>query len=117
LTGLSAYGLVAHSLALHTFTTGAIGCAIGAMITRTALEQTGREPIAKGAERFCYALLIVATLARVLGPWLHPAATAQSLVVSGGGWCDALFVYLVSYFGYLISPALTLLESDAASGK
>lgn len=117
LTGLSAYGLIAHSLALHTFTTGAIGCAIGAMITRTALEQTGRKPIARAAESFSYALLVVAALARVLGPWLYPAATAQWLVVAGVGWSAALLVYLVHYFGYLISPALTLPEADAASGK
>ncbi|AIO67834.1 NnrS family protein [Burkholderia oklahomensis] len=117
LIGLSAYGLVAHSLALHTFTTGAIGCAIVGMITRTALEHTGREQVARAAERVCYGLLIVATLARILGPWLAPAATAQWLVVAGIGWSAALVVYLARYAGRLTSPGMIPSGSDAKPGK
>ncbi|KVN05412.1 MULTISPECIES: NnrS family protein [unclassified Burkholderia] len=117
LTALSAYGLVAHSLALHTFTTGAIGCAIIGMITRTALEQTAREPVANFAERVCYGLLIAATLARVAGPWLAPAATAQWLVVAGVAWAAALLVYVARYAGRLVSPALAAPGSDAKSGE
>ncbi|MBB5463284.1 uncharacterized protein involved in response to NO [Paraburkholderia sp. Cpub6] len=40
---LAAPGVVAHSVAIHTFTVGVIGCAIIAMITRTARGHTGRE--------------------------------------------------------------------------
>ncbi|KGR98408.1 NnrS family protein [Burkholderia sp. ABCPW 111] len=117
LTALSAHGLVAHSLALHTFTTGAIGCAIVGMITRTALEHTGRELAASAVERICYGLLIVATLARVLGPWLVPAATAQWLVVAGIGWSAALLVYLARYAVFLMSPAMAAPGSDTSSGS
>ncbi|ABC37661.1 NnrS family protein [Burkholderia thailandensis] len=113
LTALSAYGLVAHSLALHAFTTGVIGCAIIGMITRTALEHTGREPVANVAERVCYGLLIAATLARVAGPWLAPAATAQWLVAAGVGWTAALLVYVACYAGLLTSPAPAAPGSDA----
>lgn len=116
LTALSAYGFVAHSLALHTFTTGAIGCAIVGMITRTALEHTGREPVAKLAERICYGLLIVATLARVAGPALAPAATTQWLAVAGIGWTAALLVYVVRYAGLLMSPAPSAPGPGARSG-
>ncbi|MFP3245541.1 MAG: NnrS family protein, partial [Paraburkholderia sp.] len=37
LLGLSSLNLVAHTVAIHAFTVGAVGCAIAAMITRTAL--------------------------------------------------------------------------------
>ncbi|MET5013236.1 NnrS family protein, partial [Burkholderia pseudomallei] len=77
-------------------------CAIVGMITRTALEHPGRDPVAKLAERICYGLLNVATLARVAGPALAPAASAQWLAVAGISWTAALVVYVVRAAGLLM---------------
>ncbi|WP_240975355.1 NnrS family protein [Paraburkholderia aromaticivorans] len=72
LLGLAALGVASHSVAIHTFTVGAVGSAIIGMITRTARGHTGRELVAGLVALACYSLLVIATLVRVLGPWLMP---------------------------------------------
>lgn len=58
---LSVAGVVPHSLAVHVLTVGAIGGAIIAMVTRTALGHTGRKLVAGPWERLCYWLMIPGT--------------------------------------------------------
>lgn len=68
LLALAAAGAVPHSLAIHALTIGAIGCAIIAMITRTALGHTGRPLVAGRSEIASYCLMIAAAIMRVFGP-------------------------------------------------
>ncbi|MGF6851913.1 uncharacterized protein involved in response to NO [Paraburkholderia sp. CI3] len=98
---LAAPGVVAHSVAIHTFTVGVIGCAIIAMITRTARGHTGRELVAGRVETACYGLFILATLIRVLGPWLAPQFTMAWIYASGLCWAAALVLYCVRYAAWL----------------
>jgi uncharacterized protein involved in response to NO len=104
LLALSALGLVAHTLAIHAFTVGAIGCAIMAMITRTARGHTGRKLVAGGVEIACYALLVLAALIRVLGPWLAPQWLTFWINASGACWALAFAVYCYRYAGWLVTP-------------
>jgi len=104
LLALAALGVVAHSVAMHAFTVGAIGCAIVAMITRTARGHTGRPLVAGRMELACYALLVAAALVRTLGPWLAPQALVLWIDVSGACWIAALAVYCARYAGWLASP-------------
>ncbi|SEF14053.1 uncharacterized protein involved in response to NO [Burkholderia sp. WP9] len=101
LLALAAAGAVPHSLAIHALTIGAIGCAIIAMITRTALGHTGRPLVAGRAEITSYWLMIVAAIVRVFGPWLASGATAVWIDIAGICWSAALIVYLVKYVPYL----------------
>lgn len=103
---LAALGFVAHSLAIHAFTVGAVGCAIVAMITRTARGHTGRPLVAGRAEMASYGLLVLAALMRVLVPVLWPQQTLVAIDVSGACWVVAFVVYCGRYAGWLWSPRL-----------
>lgn len=101
LLAAAALGLVSHSLAIHALTVGAMGGAIIAMITRTALGHTGRMLVAGPVEIAAYWLMIAAALARVFGPLVMPGTTAIWLDVAGGAWCAALILYLIRYVPFL----------------
>lgn len=103
---LAAMGLVPHSLAIHALTVGAIGCAIIAMITRTALGHTGRPLVAGHAEVVSYWLMVIAALLRVFGPWFAGDMGGIWIDAAGTCWCAALIVYLVRYTPYLTSPRI-----------
>lgn len=99
-------GFVSHSIAIHALTVGAMGGAIIAMITRTALGHTGRMLVAGPFEVASYWLMIVAAVARVIGPLAFGGATQLWLDIAGGAWCAAFVVYLIRYAPYLSTPRL-----------
>jgi uncharacterized protein involved in response to NO len=101
---LAALGVVAHSLAIHTFTVGAVGGAIMAMITRTARGHTGRALVAGPVDIVCYALIVVAALIRVLVPALAPGQTVIAIDVSAACWILAFACYFARYAGWLATP-------------
>lgn len=103
---LASCGYVAHSLAMHAFTVGAIGCAIIAMITRTARGHTGRPLVAGRIEIACYGLLMLAAVMRVVVPALVPAWTLAAIDVSAVCWIAAFAAYCVRYAGWLCRPRL-----------
>nr|WP_269745254.1 NnrS family protein [Paraburkholderia graminis] len=101
---LAATGIVPHSLAIHALTAGAMGCAIIAMITRTALGHTGRMLVAGRAEIASYWLMIAAALLRVFGPLLAVSATGAWVDAAAVCWIAALVLYLLKYAPYLTAP-------------
>lgn len=101
---LSAAGVVAHSLAVHVLTVGAIGGAIIAMITRTALGHTGRKLTAGPWERLCYGLVIGAAILRAFGPLVPGVPYGAWVDASGTLWVVALAAYAIRYLPYLVSP-------------
>lgn len=102
----AALGFVSHSLAIHALTVGAMGGAIIAMITRTALGHTGRALVAGPFEVASYWLMIAAALARVFGPMAFAASAGVWVDMAGGLWCAALIVYLVRYVPFLSAPRI-----------
>jgi uncharacterized protein involved in response to NO len=100
---LAAFDVVPHSLAIHALTVGALGCAIIAMITRTALGHTGRRLVAGPYEITAYWLMIAAAVVRVFGPLCAPSITSTWIDVAAGFWLAAMAVYLLRYTGYLTS--------------
>lgn len=101
---LSAAGLVPRSIALHALTVGALGGAIIAMITRTALGHTGRRLVAGSTEIACYCLVIAAAIVRVFGPLLTSGWTTWWIDVAGLCWCVAFALYARQYWPYLTRP-------------
>ncbi|MBB5446849.1 MULTISPECIES: NnrS family protein [unclassified Paraburkholderia] len=65
------------------------------------IEYTGRELVAGRVEIACYGLFILATLIRVLGPWLAPQFTMAWRYASGLCWAAALGLYYVRYAAWL----------------
>lgn len=106
LLACAALGFVPHSLAIHALTVGAMGGAIIAMITRTALGHTGRALVAGPFEVASYWLMIAAALARVFGPMAFAASAGMWVDIAGGLWCAALIVYLVRYVPFLSAPRI-----------
>lgn len=101
---LSAAGWVPHSIALHALTVGALGGAIIAMITRTALGHTGRPLVAGSIDIACYCLVIAAAILRVAGPLLASGWTASWVDAAGLCWCAAFALYARQYWPYLTRP-------------
>ncbi|MEX3955430.1 NnrS family protein [Trinickia sp. EG282A] len=104
LLALSAAGWVPHSIAVHALTVGALGGAIIAMITRTALGHTGRMLVAGRAEIACYCLVIAAAVLRVFGPLLAIRWSAGWIDGAGLCWCVAFALYAYQYWPYLTRP-------------
>nr|WP_175800161.1 NnrS family protein [Burkholderia anthina] len=104
LLALSFAGVVAHSLAMHALTVGAIGGAIIAMITRTALGHTGRTLVAGPWEQLCYWLVIGAGVIRVFGPLVPGVPYGVWLDASGACWIVAFLAYTVRYAPFLLAP-------------
>lgn len=104
LLALASMGLVSHSIAIHAFTVGAMGCAIIAMITRTALGHTGRVLIAGTAEIWSYWLMLTSAVSRVLGPWLNSHYAIIWIWLAAVCWIAALSIYVIKYAKFLIQP-------------
>lgn len=98
----AALGWGDRSTALHALTAGAIGGAIIAMITRTALGHTGRMLRTGRAEHFAYAAIALAALVRVAGPALLP----REVWIGGASvlWVAAFVTYLWRYTPWLMAP-------------
>jgi len=98
----AALGWGDRSTALHALTAGAIGGAIIAMITRTALGHTGRLLRTGRAENFAYAAIALAALVRVVGPALLP----RDLWIGAASvlWVAAFVAYLWRYTPWLMAP-------------
>ena len=100
--GAAALGWGDRSTALHALTAGAIGCAIVAMVTSTALGHTGRQLRAGRAETCAYAAIALAALVRVVGPMLLPRGVWIS--AASALWVAAFAVYLWRYAPWLLAP-------------
>lgn len=106
LLALAAMGLISHSIAMHAFTVGVMGCAIIAMITRTALGHTGRTLIAGTAEIWSYGLMLTSALLRVFGPWLNSRYSLIWICLAAVCWIAALTIYAIKYSKILIYPRI-----------
>ena len=105
LLGLHAFGFpVAAALGDHALSTGAVGGMIIGMITRTARGHTGLPLQVNRMEVTAYVLVLLAALARVVGPLLTPAEYVSTLSAAGALWSAAFLLYLVVYLPLLIAP-------------
>lgn len=102
--GLAALGLAPPSIATHAFTVGCIGTMIYGMITRVALGHSGRPMRVSPFIALGYALISIAALARVLGPWIFPQQALVAFEVSGCLWVLAHAIFLIIYSPILCSP-------------
>ena len=113
LLGLSAFGLVTRSAAMHAFAAGSMGGLIIGMMARTALGHTGRVVRAGRWEWTAFVLVHVAALIRVaasLVPWEGLGAGdvyAWVLLVSGIAWSAAFMTFAIAYAPVLLGPKAT----------
>ncbi|MCE7969956.1 MAG: NnrS family protein [Leptolyngbya sp. PLA3] len=101
LLGLSAFGVVTRSAAIHALAVGSMGGLIIGMITRTALGHSGRPIRADRAEVAAYLLVLLAAALRVAAS-LAPPAYLASMLAAGVAWTTAFIIYLVAYTPVLL---------------
>lgn len=106
LLALASMGFVSHTISKHAFTVGAMGCAIIAMITRTALGHTGRVLVAGTAEIWSYGLMLTSAILRVFGPWLNSRNAIIWIWFASIFWIAALIIYVCKYSKFLIQPRI-----------
>lgn len=111
LSALSAYSLVASSLALHAFTLGGIGVLTLGMMARVSLGHTGRAMKASNAIAIAFALINIAALFRVLLPIAIPGWYENLIYVSTLFWLAAF-----SLFVFVYAPILAGARIDGQEG-
>ncbi|MGB0495030.1 MAG: NnrS family protein, partial [Kangiellaceae bacterium] len=99
------------SIVLHSFTLGAIGGMILAMISRVSLGHTGRPLKEPKIMKFAFAFILTAALTRTLVPVFFPAVLNQSILVSGILWIASFGLYL-----YFYAPMLVTTRKDGRAG-
>lgn len=96
LLGLSAFGLVTRSAAIHSLAVGSMGGLIIGMITRTALGHSGRLVRAGRLEVVAFILVLVAAGLRVAAA-LSPSFYLVGMFAAGTAWSAGFGLYVVSY--------------------
>jgi uncharacterized protein involved in response to NO len=105
LAGASALGAaIPPASALHALTAGAMGAMILAVMTRVGLGHTGRPLELPGRVVWCYALVNVAALVRVVAPLVAVESQRALLAASGLAWAAAFGLFAVWYAPILTKP-------------
>jgi uncharacterized protein involved in response to NO len=104
-------GLLIPSLATHALTVGVLGGLTIGMMTRTARGHTGRLLQADRFEMTAYAFVLMAAVARVVGPLAVPSAYMTCVLVSAAFWSLGFTIYLIRYW-----PILTRARVDGRPG-
>lgn len=104
LLGLSGFGLVPFSAALHALTAGAIGSMTLGMMCRVTLGHTGRDIIANPLTTLSFAFMIFAGLIRVFGPLLLPQYALFWIISSACLWSASFGLYIFTYLPMLWQP-------------
>lgn len=94
------------SAGVHALAVGATGGLIIGMVTRTARGHTGRPLVASKAEVLAYALVMAATVLRVVLPLVAPALYVFALVTAAMAWSAAFGIYLWVFTPWLVRTRL-----------
>ncbi len=89
--------------AWHLLTIGGMGGLILAMISRVSLGHTGRPLTPPRTMILAFALINLAALIRVFGPWGLPEKTLLFIDISGGFWVMAFIIFILNYGPMLMS--------------
>ena len=104
LLALFAAGLMDNvSAALHSFTVGAIGGMILAMISRVTLGHTGRPLKPHKLVSVAYTFILLSAAVRVVLPAWLPEMYNLSIGLAGVLWILAYAIYLIFYSSMLVS--------------
>lgn len=107
---------VAESVAIHAWTAGAMGTMILAVATRATLGHTGRGLTAGWGTAMVYALISLATLAR-LAVALEPRQFVLAVDTAGAAWIAAFVLYLGLYGPALLSPRVDRSPATPPAGE
>lgn len=95
---------VTSSAALHSFTAGAMGSLILAMIARVSLGHTGRKLAVRLGMKIGLALILLAGALRVLGGVFQADLGVHSYLLAALFWVAAFILFVIHYRSILMSP-------------
>lgn len=102
LLGLSGFGIVPFTSALHALTAGAIGSMTLGMMCRVTLGHTGREIKGSSMTTCSFSLMIFVGLLRVLGPLIFPVHANALIISSALMWALCFMIYVFIYAPMLL---------------
>jgi uncharacterized protein involved in response to NO len=102
LVAAAAFGFVAASAGIHSWTAGAIGMMTLAVMTRASLGHTGRALAASALTHTIYAAALLAAIARICAA-LEPRWFVPLLVFAGLAWTTAFWLFGLEYGPILFS--------------
>lgn len=96
--------LMPLTVALHGWTTGAIGLFTLGMMARVSLGHTGRAVRATPIMTMAFVLMALVAPVRVALPLLFPSLAEVMLVFAASGWIMAFLIFTWVYAPYLVRP-------------
>ncbi|GJL77123.1 MAG: hypothetical protein NPINA01_01120 [Nitrospinaceae bacterium] len=105
-TTVSALGLLPFSIALHTFTSGAIGSMTLGMMCRVTLGHTGRDKTATNLTKLSFFLMQGAAFMRVFGMMIAPDYSSGWIIGSATLWILCFAFFILIYAPMLWKPDL-----------
>lgn len=103
---LSLNGLIAETLAIHSFTVGTIGVMTLGMMARVALGHTGRTMQSSAPVNIAFVLINIAVVMRVLLPAFLPDFSAYWMQIAGISWILAFVLFSWVYLPVLIKSRI-----------
>lgn len=91
---------------LHVLAVGTLGLMTLGMMTRVTLGHTGRVIVASKLTTLAYALLIVALIVRVVGPFFGAAHWQAAMLLAAALWVASFALFVCGYGRYLLSPRI-----------
>lgn len=90
------------TVGVHTFTFGAMGLVIPAMLIRIAKGHTGRKVAFDRTDRAVLWIMIAGFAARIVAPQLYPAAYLQWIDLAAACWFAGFAILAWRYIPYLV---------------
>ncbi|AOE49984.1 NnrS family protein [Kangiella sediminilitoris] len=98
--------IVTVSAASHFLTAGALGCVVLGMISRVSLGHSGRPLQPKRITVIAFSIIILAALARSVGPLVLPDNILLIYQSSAGLWVLAYLIFVLIYWPVLTKPRI-----------
>lgn len=97
------FDVIPKSVAIHTFTAGAMGTFIIGMMSRVSLGHTGRPLKLPKGFTIAYVLITLSAIVRVASG-LMPEFYKEGILIAGAFWVSSFIVFIYYYFTILTSP-------------
>jgi uncharacterized protein involved in response to NO len=92
------------SVAIHTFTFGAMGLIVPAMLIRISNGHTGRKVAFDTYDKTVLRIMILGFIVRVIAPQLYPAAYLHWVALAAACWFACFSMLAWRYIPYLVKP-------------
>ncbi len=90
------------TISIHTFTFGAMGLIIPAMLIRISKGHTGRPVVFDSLDKTALRIMILGFVARIVAPQIYPAAYMHWIAIAAACWFFCFAILAGRYIPYLM---------------